>query len=156
MAIVCFTLPSFCMDTNMIIGWHLYNQKSRLAGRFWQRFLSLTYMPGPFTIARWVPKQWLLATVGLRIFSRIRRVTEEQCFQSSNLQPSSAFLILNHNARTSSQSHTTIFRSIWTEKNRYIGFMDSAGELGEDTAASPQYVQEFLDRGLYNSIIWWI
>jgi hypothetical protein len=30
----------------------------------------------------------------------------------------------------------------------YIGFMDGAGELGEDTAASPQYVQEFLDRGL--------
>ena len=41
MAIICFTLHLFCMNTNMIIGWHFYGQKSpRVSGKFSQRFLS--------------------------------------------------------------------------------------------------------------------
>ena len=58
-AIVCFTLPSFCKDTNMIIGWHSYGKKSRLAVSSRSDSLlkpMLTYTPGLFMLARWAAK----------------------------------------------------------------------------------------------------
>jgi hypothetical protein len=44
----------------------------------------------------------------------------------------------------------THYIPVCLDGKEYIGFVDGASELGEDTAASPQHmhVQEFLDRRL--------